>query len=119
MQLRFDQEGAVLIIRFDGEELGADVSDEIRQSMLTELSGHDWAAVDLSRISFVDSSGLGVLVAAVKEVRDRGGIRFFSVHPRVVDLFNLTGLTRFLQIDPDEATALRALQDQIEARKAA
>ncbi len=119
MQLSFDQKGPVALIRFDGEELGADVSDEVRASLLEELSRRDWAAIDLSRVSFVDSSGLGVLVAAIKELRERGGIRFFSVDPRVEDLFNLTGLTRFLQTEPDEASALAALESEIEAKKAA
>jgi hypothetical protein len=50
--------------------------------------------VDLSRVSFIDSSGLGVLVGALKRVRERGALSLVCPEPRVRRVFEITGLTQ-------------------------
>ena len=46
----------------------------------------------------------------MKAVRGRGELHLVGVHPRIQELFGLTGLSRVFQIDPDEATAAAALE---------
>ena len=49
--------------------------------------------VDLSAVGFIDSTGLGVLVATLKHVRESGGSLDVVVStPRVLKVFALTGL---------------------------
>lgn len=49
--------------------------------------------VDLSGVGFIDSTGLGVLVATLKHVREAGGSLDVVVStPRVLKVFALTGL---------------------------
>lgn len=64
--------------------------------------------LDLEGIEFVDDLGLGVLLAAVKRARQSDG-RFVVVtsRPRILELFDLTGLDRILEVVPDLPTALR------------
>ena len=62
--------------------------------------------IDLSRIDFIDSSGLGALVQLAKHCNDRG-MRFVVVgNARVVQTVKLVRLEDFLHLQPDLATAL-------------
>lgn len=49
--------------------------------------------IDLSGVDFVDSTGLGVLVGALKRVREAGGrLDVVVTSPRVLKVLGLTGL---------------------------
>src|SRR3712207_5152742 len=63
--------------------------------------------VDLSRVSFIDSNGLGVLVGALKRVRERGALSLVCPQPRVRRVFEITGLTQVFSIynELEEAVA--------------
>jgi anti-sigma B factor antagonist len=55
--------------------------------------------VDLAGLAFIDSSGLGALVAAWRRCRDEGGA-FNAVNPTkpVQRLMELTGISKFLLV---------------------
>jgi anti-sigma B factor antagonist len=72
----------------------------VLESALGELAPHTNVAVDLSKVSFVDSSGLRVLVQAHNRHAESGG--GFSINDPsepVVRLLNITGLTDHLTIN--------------------
>lgn len=57
-------------------------------------------AVDLTGVSFMDSSSLGVLVACLKDVSDREGeMRLVGVHGSPAKVIALTGLDAAFTID--------------------
>ena len=63
--------------------------------------------LDLEKVRFIDSAGLGDLVAWMKRARQLGGdVRLLRPHGRVRDLFELMALTRVFQIFDDEAEAV-------------
>jgi len=62
--------------------------------------------VDLSAVTFIDSTGLGVLIGTSKRIEDAGGaMRLVVSEPRILKLFEITGLTDRFAIAPsvDEA----------------
>ena len=62
--------------------------------------------LDLSRIDFIDSSGLGALVFLAKQNKD-AGVDFRLVgNARVVQTIKLVRLEEFLHLQPDLETAL-------------
>lgn len=68
-----------------------------------EVREHDESfrlAIDVSDVSFVDSSGLGVMVASLKHVRERGGALAIvtSEASPVARLLQLTGLDRIVPV---------------------
>ncbi|MDO5627652.1 MAG: STAS domain-containing protein [Mobilicoccus sp.] len=66
--------------------------------------------MDLSRVPFIDSTGLGVLVGALRTVKRHGGdIRVVCANPRVLRVFTITGLDQVFTVfdTPDEALAAR------------
>lgn len=53
--------------------------------------------VDLSRVDFMDSTGLSVMVAAVAAARQYGGeIRVVAVTDKIIKVFTLTGVDQQL-----------------------
>jgi anti-sigma B factor antagonist len=58
--------------------------------------------LDLHDVSFIDSSGLGVLVGALKRLRESGGDRFVIVGAQdaVRKIFSITGLNTLFEL-PD------------------
>src|ERR687886_712315 len=62
-------------------------------------SGVDIVLVDLKDVTFMDSSGLGALVLALKTVRAAGGKLFIcSINEQVKMLFELTSMDRVFEI---------------------
>ncbi|HLO51039.1 MAG TPA: STAS domain-containing protein [Kamptonema sp.] len=61
--------------------------------------------LDLSKIDFVDSSGLGALVQLVKKAQTVGGTLQVVSNPRVTQTVKLVRLEKFLSLQPsvDEA----------------
>lgn len=65
--------------------------------------------VDLSEVSFIDSTGLGVLVTALKHTREAGGtLDCVVATPRVLKVFALTGLDVVIPLHSSLAEALAA-----------
>lgn len=64
---------------------------------------------DLGQVSFLDSTGLGALVGGLKRLREAGGsLTLVIIAPRILRLFQLTGLTKVLAIQPSVAEAITA-----------
>ncbi len=63
--------------------------------------------VDLSDLDFLDSTGLGVLVSALKRVRSHdGALRLVCHEDKILKVFRITGLTK---VFPIHATLEQAL----------
>ena len=55
--------------------------------------------IDMSKVSFIDSTGVGVLVGALKRAREHGGsLTIACPQPRVRRVFEITGLLGALPI---------------------
>ena len=104
-----EQQAGCLLFRFTGQ-LDA-YSDKNFLAFISEQRGPSSlpVVIDLSRIDFIDSSGLGVLVQLAKQCQD-AGIQFLVVgNARVVQTVKLVRLEAFLHLQPDLETALAAL----------
>ena len=61
--------------------------------------------VDLSELGFIDSSGLGVLVAALKHMREREGeLILAGLQQPARRVFEITDLTELFTIEPGAPT---------------
>jgi anti-sigma B factor antagonist len=65
----------------------------LRLDLTAALERRRWALVDLSEVTFVDSSGLGVLVASRMLARELGGdLALIGPQPNVATVLEVTGL---------------------------
>ena len=68
-------------------------------------------AVDLSRVDFLSSSGVAILVGLKRRVDTvNGKLVLFGVQPIVYDLLKITRLTQYFTFADDEAAALALLR---------
>jgi anti-sigma B factor antagonist len=76
-------------------EIDVATAPELRERLLA-LAEHDRTivVVDLTDVSFVDSTALGVLVSSVKRLRRNGGdLRLVVTEPHIAKVLAITGLT--------------------------
>ena len=70
-------------------------------------SGRSTVVVDLLGVTFLDSTALGVLVGALKRCRESGGdLPLVIAEPRILKVFEITGLTGVFSIHATLADAL-------------
>ncbi|MEA5552650.1 STAS domain-containing protein [Anabaena cylindrica UHCC 0172] len=84
-----------------GNELRREISDIVNNEVEILL-------IDMSEVTFIDSSGLGALVAAMQSVRNAKRELFVcSINAQVQMLFELTKIDRVLNIlsDREEFTS--------------
>ncbi len=62
--------------------------------------------VNLEGVSFIDSSGLGVLVSALRRARERdGAVRIVCTRENILKIFRITGLDKVFPVFTDVAEA--------------
>lgn len=70
--------------------------------------------VDLSNVEFLDSTGLGVLVGALKRLRGLGGgFSLVSDQERLLKIFRITGLDRVFTIYDSVESATAGTAGQV------
>jgi anti-sigma B factor antagonist len=104
------QVGDVTVLALSGEIL-LDDGDLLFRKQVHDLAerGHVKILLDLSGVSYIDSSGVGMMAAKLKTIRERGGdIRLLHLTSRGQRLLSLLKLRSAFEIFDDEATALRS-----------
>jgi anti-sigma B factor antagonist len=94
-------EGAWTVIEVAGE-LDLHSAPALREQ-LAEASAREPArvAVDLTRVSFMDSSTLGILVSSLKHARERGGdLVLIGVNGSPGKVLSVTGLDQVFRLVP-------------------
>ena len=67
--------------------------------------------VDLAEVTYIDSSGVGMMAAKLKTVSEKGGdMRLLRLNPRGHRLFSVAKLHTAFEIFNDEAMALRSFE---------
>jgi anti-sigma B factor antagonist len=90
-------------------ELDAFVEDDL-VGIFRETARQGRIVVDLAGVSFLDSTALGILVRAVREVGARGGeIRIVLPDGTARRIFEITTLDRVLPVADSRAQALAEL----------
>jgi len=102
--------GRVVVLRVEGRL-------DVKTAPLLRSSGAEVAAegrnliLNLSGVTFMGSSGLGALLSLHEEFQEQAGeVRIVEPSPAATLVMQLVSLDRLLGIDPDEASALKAMQ---------
>jgi len=100
-------DGAIPVVAVSGE---VDVysAPNLRDGLTELLESGTSVVVDLTDVGFLDSTGLGALVAARTTASERGAsLPLVCTHQRILKLFTITGLDGVFRIHSsvDEALA--------------
>jgi anti-sigma B factor antagonist len=110
MRLTQETKGDVLVLRLSGQLTGGSAADAVRDRVGAALAqGFKKLLLDLEEVTWVNSTGLGVLISAhLAAAREGARIRFMRVSRRIDSIFSITRLSTVFATDPDEESALRA-----------
>jgi anti-sigma B factor antagonist len=104
------QSGDVNILDVTGRITLGDGASDLRNAIRAmALEGHKKLLLNLAEASYVDSSGLGVLVSAFATLSNHGGqLKLLNVLSRVKDLLLITKLYAVFEIFDDEKAAVES-----------
>ncbi|GAA1241720.1 MULTISPECIES: STAS domain-containing protein [Oryzihumus] len=93
------ERGGVTVVHVGGE-IDVYTAPTLRERLDEQIkAGHTHLVVDLSGVTFMDSTGLGVLVGRLKSVRAQdGSLRLVCSAERILKVFAITGLDKVFQI---------------------
>ena len=91
--------GAWAVMRVSGE-IDMATAPKLRQHVQNVTArGPDGLVLDLDRVDFIDSTGLGVMVGAAKRMRmNDGALRIVCSQSHLVELFELTRLNEVFDL---------------------
>jgi anti-sigma B factor antagonist len=96
-----DSDGDAVVLRLQGE-LDVMVAAQLRQVICAHLAERRHQIVDLSEVTFIDSTGLAAIVKSAATPEDRELITLRrSRHHQANRLFALTGTDQLFQFVPD------------------
>ena len=107
----FDWEvDGVSILHLQGALTLGDGTRKLRQLVLDTLdAGKKKIVLNMAAVHYIDSSGLGELIAALTTVKHRGGqMKLMKLTPRVRDLVQLTKVYSLFEFFEDEESAVRS-----------
>ena len=106
MNYNYEVVGNVLKVAIDGRLVAA-CSEEFKEAMFEQLKEHKNILFDMSKMTHIDSSGLGALVSILQWINTRGGvIKLACVQPRPKIVFEITKVYRVFEIFDTVADAL-------------
>lgn len=112
LQIEMEHYRNALIVRLNGE-LDHHTADTVKKRMEEAIlrGNSDHIILSLKHLSFMDSSGLGVILGRYKQITGRGGkMVVCDVNASVYRLFEMTGLFKILPVRDNERQAIQSLE---------
>ena len=108
MRATVRQTGNISIIDLSGR-ITIGEGDVIMREKISEVidQGQRNIILNLNKVTYMDSAGIGELVACLKRVREKGGaIKLLNASGKVYDLLQLTKLEDIFESYKDEKEAI-------------
>jgi len=110
MNVTTDKNGRVSIVRVGEPRLMYPMLGDFSSAVaaLTAAGRHD-IVIDLAPVTYVDSATIGCLMDLYRQVSGAGGkLKLSGVQKRVETMLTLTGAQNFIEIHPDEPSAVKS-----------
>jgi anti-sigma B factor antagonist len=102
----YTTEDGLTVITVEGE-IDVYTAPRLREKLIDLVNkGKFHLLVDMEKVEFLDSTGLGVLVGGLKRVRAHdGSLELVCTQERILKIFRITGLTKVFGIHDSIAEA--------------
>jgi anti-sigma B factor antagonist len=102
--------GERAVVRVAGE-IDAYTAPQFREQLgEAEQRGPRGVVVDLRKVRYLDSTGLGVMIGGAKRARERGArLVLICTNEHVLRILRISGLSELLPVVAEESEALEAL----------
>jgi anti-sigma B factor antagonist len=113
MDLTVDNVGDVAVVEIPVEELDASNTAELRRDIAPVLEANTRLVIDLGRLRFVDSSGLGAILSCLRQLTAKGGdLKLSGMQEQVRAVFELVRMHRIFDIYETREEAVGAFQSK-------
>lgn len=110
MQAEITKQGNVVVVRLLDARLNAEAATALREKLVEAVrAGERTIIINIASVEFIDSSGLGALVAVKKAMAEDGVLTITGTQEPVMTLFRLTRMHRLFKMSRSEEEALREL----------
>lgn len=112
MHLETKKENGIVIVKPLSESINAAVSTEFKGSLIDIINqGSNFVLLNLSKVGFIDSSGLGAFISILKTIElNNGKVVICEMTPPILNLFKLTRLDRVFTIASNETEGCTILK---------
>jgi len=110
MKIASRQQNDIVIFEIDGEIKRSDTTDFTLHQLVKEQldAGRRKILMNFAQVEFIDSFGVGEILASHISVNNIGGkLKLARLSKKLYLIFQVTGLTRVLDISEDEDAALK------------
>jgi anti-anti-sigma factor len=110
MNVRTEHSGAVAIVRVaDAKLMYPMLADFAAAVNGLVASGKREILIDMTPVTYVDSATIGCLMDLYRQINNAGGhLKLSGLQKRVETMLTLTGAQNFIEIHPDEPTAVKS-----------
>ncbi|MCH2174261.1 MAG: anti-sigma factor antagonist [Lentisphaeria bacterium] len=113
MILETQKVGRVVIANFLTEDLDASNVSSFRSEISDVIKYEQSLVLNLSQLSFMDSSGLGAILSTLRRIESRGGkMVVCNMGSTVKSLFELVRMQKVIETFDSESSALAAFFDK-------
>jgi anti-sigma B factor antagonist len=108
MEIITEKINGALILKVDTDVLDAGNTDAFKASISPLLDGNDHVILDLTKLTFIDSSGCGTLLSCYNQVKSKGRMfKVYGVQEQILQVFDLIRLDRIVDIFKTKEAALK------------
>lgn len=113
MHIKFSNRGTTLIIKVIGE-LDHHTAEYVRQKIDSEMLKSTTKNIifDFSELSFMDSSGIGVIIGRYKNIRKLNGkAAVVNTNDQITRILDMSGILKIIPVYKNLDDAVTALQE--------
>jgi anti-sigma B factor antagonist len=111
MELKVEKSGDIAIVGVSGDRLDTTNIKEFMRDIAPILEANPKLVLDISKVEFVDSSGLGAFLFCLKRSNTAGGdLKVCGMTKAIRVLFELVRFHRIIEIYGSKEEAVKAFQ---------
>ena len=105
----------IMFVNLTGE-LDQSTTQQVKVRLITTIVAHDIKHIvfNLKALTFMDSSGIGIILGRYNQVKSIGGRVFvIGMNPVVDKVFHMSGLNQIITVIDDERNIMSVLEEAI------
>ena len=99
MNITKQQSGLELLVAVEGS-IDSTSAPELNDQICDSLTSINSLVFDFSKVNYISSAGLRVLLSARKALGDKGEVIIRHPNSNVLDVFTMSGFDNILKIEP-------------------
>lgn len=111
MNFEISEQDGIQVIALSGKIMGGPEASQINEKINSLIDeGKKNIIIDLEKVDWMNSSGLGILIGAIQTLKNNdGNLYLIHVSDRINELLRITKLINVFKIMPDLPSAVNAI----------